>query len=211
MYYIVIFVIHAFICFLVAKLAQSNGKSFVYFFFVSFFTSAIVGLIILLTNRGNSATTIDSSWQVSPTPKISHVDANKTQSIPREIHYKNKDLVISSWRLKFAFVYKGEVYPYTGIITDVDPNNHKIFEIYCTENGYIRLIHFYHKNGRLAGSISPGTYLQTFGDIEGANDYSVSFYDEDGNTITSETFEAKYSNISDWYEKCMNSIPKRDC
>lgn len=83
MYYIVIFVIHSFICFLVAKLAQNNGKSFVYFFFVSFFTSAIVGLIIFLTNRGSD--------------RNAFILSNKSDSI--EYHNKEKDEEIDESKL----------------------------------------------------------------------------------------------------------------
>ncbi len=44
-------IIHFGICFWVAKMAEEAGKSFWFYLFVSFFTSALVGLIILKVNQ----------------------------------------------------------------------------------------------------------------------------------------------------------------
>lgn len=44
-------IVHFGICLFVAKMAEKAGKSFWFYLFVSFFTSALIGFIILKVNE----------------------------------------------------------------------------------------------------------------------------------------------------------------
>ena len=43
---LIVLIIHVLLCYLVAKVVAEVGKSFWFYFLVSFFTSALVGFII---------------------------------------------------------------------------------------------------------------------------------------------------------------------